>query len=100
MEGARELLFLSLKKNHEKITREMCGNILSIGNLEGVVKKLLILSSLWADEAQVKVKMLQDFGKKKKDKTYQVAPKDGEAMVQLGLATIEKKTKEAGKLST
>lgn len=91
IEGARELLYLSLKKNHEDITREDCGNILSIGNLEGTIKKLLTISNLWEEEKTVKVVMLKDYEDKKKDKTYTMKSKDALALMALGIASLPQK---------
>ncbi len=86
LEGASYLLWLSLKKNHEKITKDECAEILTIHNLEPIIKKLLMLSGMWEEQKTLKVKMLKDWENKVKDKIYTVGGDTAKALIELGFA--------------
>jgi len=93
LEGASYLLWLSLRKNHEKITKEECAEILTVGNLEGIIKKLMILSGMWQDEIAIKIKMLKDWEQKKKGKFYTVGADTAKSLISLGFAEEAAKKK-------
>ncbi len=46
LEGARELLYLSLKQNHDSLTKQECGSILTIGTFREIVERLMVLSGV------------------------------------------------------
>jgi len=92
LEGATYLLYLSLKRNHQGITREQCNEILTVNNLEDTITKLLTISGMWKEESNVRVKMLEDFRDFKKGKPYTLPHDEVEALVKLGIAELLKKT--------
>jgi len=49
LEGARELLYLSLRRNHDNLTRAEAGTILTLDNFQDIVKRLLVLSGMWEE---------------------------------------------------
>jgi len=54
IEGARFLLYCSLRHNHEKLTMKEVGDLLTISNFQSIVKQLLMLSGLWQETTSKK----------------------------------------------
>jgi len=92
LEGASYLLYLSLRRNHQGITRQECNEILTVNNLEDTITKLLTISGMWKEENNIKVKILEDFHDFKKGRTYTLPQDEAQALVRLGIGELLKKT--------